>query len=226
MFNSPFFVIGSFQAEESIVTDGLVLYWDAGNLDSYPGTGTTIYDLSGNSNHGTLINGVGFSGTNGGVLVTDGINDYIISYTPNLSSTNNTVMGAARYSGATRGRMINATNNNWLMGCWQSSTENYFAEGWVTSPGTGPSDTNWRIWTALGNVEADSYSLYVNNVLSAGPNSNGSQGPNGIMVARVLVGGTDEYSTGEFSFVLAYNRILTPEEMTQNFNFFKGRFGL
>ena len=46
-----------------IVTDGLVLMLDAGNDKSYPGTGTTWYDLSGNGNSGTLVNGVGYSTT-------------------------------------------------------------------------------------------------------------------------------------------------------------------
>jgi len=221
-------VLQNYQAEQyrfetpaGPVTNGLLLYWDAGNLDSYPGTGTTIYDLSGNGNNGTLNNGVGYNQTNGGVLVFDGVDDYAVSNNPNLSATNNTVMGAARYSGGVRGRMINATANNWLMGHWSNSTENYYAEGWVSTPGSGPSDTNWRIYSALGDVSGDSYSLYVNNSLSVGPNNGGSQGPNGIFINN---GG--EPSTGQFSFVLMYNRILTAAEMTQNYNYFKGRFGL
>ena len=39
-----------------IVTDGLVLCLDAGNPKSYPGSGTTWYDLSGNGNNGTNSN--------------------------------------------------------------------------------------------------------------------------------------------------------------------------
>ena len=37
-----------------IVTDGLVLALDAGNTKSYPGSGTTWTDLSGQGNNGTL----------------------------------------------------------------------------------------------------------------------------------------------------------------------------
>ena len=40
-----------------IVTDGLVLSLDAANTKSYPGSGTTWYDLSGNANHGRISNG-------------------------------------------------------------------------------------------------------------------------------------------------------------------------
>jgi hypothetical protein len=132
-------------------------------------------------------------------------------------------MGAARYSGGVRGRMIQAVSNNWLMGNWGTTTENYYAQGWVSTPYSGPSDTNWRIYSALGDVSGDIYSLYVNNSLSAGPNNGGSQGPNGILISDSSGG---ETSTGQFSFVLVYNRVLTVAEMTQNYNYFKGRFGL
>jgi hypothetical protein len=225
-------VLQNYQAEQyrfetpaGPVTNGLVLYWDAGNLDSYPGTGTTIYDLSGNGNNGTLYNGVGYNQTNGGVLTFDGVDDYGISYNPNLSTTTSTVMGAARYSGATRGRIINSTDVNWLMGHWNNSTENYYALGWVTPVGIGNSDTNWRIYAALGNQPTDNYALYVNNTVTA-TSTDGSSGPDGISIGAQTFGGTSEFSTGQFSFVLVYNRILTAAEMTQNYNFFKGRFGL
>ena len=56
-----------------IVTDGLVLCLDAGNPKSYPGSGTTWTDLSGQGNNGTLVNGVGYVGTNGGSLSFDGV---------------------------------------------------------------------------------------------------------------------------------------------------------
>jgi len=59
-----------------IVTDGLVLALDAGNAKSYPGSGTTWTDLSGNGNNGTLVNGVGFDSGNLGSLTFDGVNDY------------------------------------------------------------------------------------------------------------------------------------------------------
>jgi hypothetical protein len=209
----------------SIITNGLILHWDSADKNSYPGTGTTIYDLSGNGNNGTLYNGVGYNQTNGGVLTFDGADDYVGTNSPSLPSTNNTVMGAARYSGGTRGRMINATSNNWLIGCWNNSTENYYAEGWVSPVQNGANDTNWRIVTALGNVSGDSYASYTNNILTGGPNNGGSQGPAGITVGKIGYANS-EYSTGEFSFVLVYNRVLTTTEMTQNYNALKSRFGL
>ena len=66
----------------TIITTGLVLNLDAGNTASYSGTGTTWTDLSGNGNNGTLTNGTSYSSTNGGVMVFDGVNDYVTGNTP------------------------------------------------------------------------------------------------------------------------------------------------
>jgi len=60
-----------------IVTDGLILALDAGNTKSYPGSGTTWTDLSGNGNNGTLTNGPTFDSGNGGSIVFDGSNDVV-----------------------------------------------------------------------------------------------------------------------------------------------------
>lgn len=55
----------------SIITDGLILYLDAGNLASYPGTGNTWYDLSGIGNHFTLdSSGLNYN-SNGYFVLTD-----------------------------------------------------------------------------------------------------------------------------------------------------------
>jgi hypothetical protein len=59
-----------------IVTDGLVLCLDAGDVKSYSGSGTTWTDRSGQGNNSTLVNGVGFGSNNRGVLTFDGVNDH------------------------------------------------------------------------------------------------------------------------------------------------------
>ena len=61
----------------SIVTDGLVLYLDAGNYLSYPGSGTVWEDLSSGGNNGTLTNGPTYSSDNAGSIVFDGVDDYV-----------------------------------------------------------------------------------------------------------------------------------------------------
>jgi hypothetical protein len=65
-----------FYGTPPIVTNGLVLNLDCGNRLSYPTSGTTWTDLSGNNNNGTLINGPTFNPNNLGSIVFDGVDDY------------------------------------------------------------------------------------------------------------------------------------------------------
>jgi hypothetical protein len=71
----------------NIVTDGLVLALDAGSKKSYAGSGTTWKDLSGNGNNGTLVNGPTFNSANGGSIVFDGVDDYVLL--PNIVENSN-----------------------------------------------------------------------------------------------------------------------------------------
>ncbi|MDC0486978.1 cadherin domain-containing protein [Flavobacteriaceae bacterium] len=64
------------QLISNIVTSGLVLYLDATNQNSYSGSGTKWYDLTGNQNNGT-INGATYISNDGGSFSFDGSNDYI-----------------------------------------------------------------------------------------------------------------------------------------------------
>ena len=205
-----------------IVTDGLTNYFDAGNTKSYPGSGTTWYNLIPGGVNGTLVNGPTYSSVNGGVIVLDGINDYI--YIPlNLSTSTYTIMGAARYV-VVGGRTFSALTNNWLMGHWNGSTENYYAEGWVSSVGAGTGDTNWRIYAATGNYSGDSWGMYVNGQLAVSPNTGGSAGPNGFAIGSALAG--SEFSNSHISNLLIYDRALTADEISQNFNALRGRYGI
>ena len=207
-----------------IITDGLVLHLDAGNRKSYPGSGNTWYDLSGNNNNGTLINGPVHNSSNGGVFLLDGVDDYI-EITLNLSTQNHTIFGAARYV-SIGGRTFSGRLNNWLMGHWSSSTVKYYASGWVTDTNAGEqSDTNWRLYTAVGNYSSDQWTFYVNGSIDTGPNSGGVNGPNGFRIGRY--GPTSgEYSNSHISFLTCYNRVLSTQEIQQNYNALKGRFGL
>lgn len=212
-----------------IPTDGLVLAWDANNPKSYPGSGATIYDLSGNGNNGTLVNSPAFGkSTTADINVlkfTAGSTQWMYSATPDMSFAASTVVGAARYSAAvTTGRTINGYTNNWLMGHWDGTTLNYYAQGWITSVDNGPTDTNWRIYATQNNQPADQYRMYVNGTSVVGPSNAGAQGPSGIAVGRYPAG--TEYLTGEFSFVHVYDRILTTQELTQAYDAMRNRFGI
>lgn len=74
----------------NIVTDSLALCLDAANSRSYPGSGSTWYDLSGNGRNFTLNNSAyySFSSNNGGYIDLD-------RYTPPTSETG----GYANYTG-------------------------------------------------------------------------------------------------------------------------------
>ena len=65
-------------ATKGVVQSGLVLNLDAGASTSYPGSGTTWTDLSGNGNNGSLVNGPTFNSSNGGSISFDGSNDEVI----------------------------------------------------------------------------------------------------------------------------------------------------
>jgi hypothetical protein len=62
---------------DGIITNGLVMNFDAGYLPSYPQNGSTWYDLSGNGNSASLVNGLQFSSANGGEIYMDGGDEYI-----------------------------------------------------------------------------------------------------------------------------------------------------
>jgi hypothetical protein len=182
-----------------------------------------LHDISGNINDFSIVGYPTFSSTSGGVMQFTNAGGSHAFNTLNLSSGAYTIIGAARYSGATRGRIIAARSNNWLLGHWVDSTENHYAEGWVTAVQTGTNDTNWRILACSGNSTTDSWQMYVNGVQTA-TNNGGSQGPNGIQINGNA--SLTELSDSEFGFVLAYNRVLTPDEIRTVFNAYRGRYGL
>ena len=54
-----------------VVGSNLQLYIDAAIPASYPGSGSTWYDLSGNGRNGTLLSGAGYNSANGGSITFD-----------------------------------------------------------------------------------------------------------------------------------------------------------
>lgn len=206
-----------------IVTDGLVMCLDAADKNSYPGSGATWYDLSGNGYNGTIVGTVPHG--NGVFTLPKTVGNYINVTGINLSTTNHTIMGASRYV-TLGGRVFSGGANNWLMGHWSNSTMKYYANGWVTdTSGTEQSDTKWRIYAGLGNYSSDLWTFYVNGELDTGPNGGGVNGPNQFSIGRYY-GSNGEYSNAQIGFLLAYNRVLQDWEIKQNYNMFRGRFGL
>lgn len=174
-------------------------------------------DASENSNNGSLTGSMTISSANGGVIQFSG-NNYITTGL-NYSSGAYTIIAASRYTSVT-GRIITSLSNNWLMGHWSGSTENHYAEGWVSAVSSGSGDTSWRILAASGNTSTDSWQMYVNGVQTYS-NSNGSAGPNNLGINC-----NSERSSGEVGFLLAYNRVLTSDEIKQIFQSSRSRFGI
>lgn len=177
-----------------------------------------LANIAGSSNNGSLTGAMTLSSANGGVIQFSG--DNYITTGLNLASGAYTVMAAARYT-TVGGRIITAVSNNWLMGHWSTTTENHYAEGWVSTSSSGASDTNWRILAATGDTATDSWQMYVNGNLTFS-NASGSAGPNNLGINVY----TTERSSGQVGFLLAYNRVLTASEIKANFNALRGRFGI
>lgn len=209
--------------ESSIVTNGMVLFWDASNRKCYYGYETTVRDLSGQGNHGTWTGTPSWNNSSKGVFQFN--NGNYIRSTISLYNGQFTIMSAARLTGPAYRRIIGGVNNNWLLGTWNGAYNKFYSDGWVTnSTNSPPITTEWRIYTGIGDTVAASYSFYTNMTLIAGPNGGGTHGPNGIEL-----GGDGQYnetSNGEVGFLLMYNRVLNLSEIQQNYNVLKWRFGL
>ena len=206
-----------------IVTDGLVAVFDAGSTRSYPGTGSTWYNLIGSVNGTLSATSIGTTTT--GVMTFDGVDDTINIPLASLASTDFTVIGVTQRTNSAAGRLISGRLNNWLLGQWNTSKRQYFSEGWVTGPHGSTDDLNTHIWCGTGNISADIYKFREDNVEYIGNTAGGSAGPNGFLLGRYY-NSESEYGTGTITLLLVYNRVLTDAEITQNYNAQKSRFGL
>jgi hypothetical protein len=206
-----------------IVTEGLVAYWDAANPKSYPGTGNKWYDLTSN---GHVFNMSGTLPVVNGAMTFNGVDQYAECSTLNLLTGTSTIMCASRLApGYTiNGRVVNARNNNWLLGHHGIYASAYYAAGWVNTVYL-LSDSNWRIYAGTADVTGDLYSFYINGKPSVLNSTGGTGGPNGLFIGRYS-GATSEWSQCECGFIMAYNRVLTSEEIKQNFISLKSRYGL
>jgi hypothetical protein len=211
-----------------IVTNGLVLYLDAANQKSYPGSGTAVTDLSGNGNNVTLGNSVSFSSNNNGVLsyLSTGSNTTTNS-TQNISSSQVTAMTWVKVDG--HGNFHNFLNNNWVNSGWLIyTTTTQWVVGIAQSTSqrnAGFNHNNSTDWTHLTLVyDAVNVLLYVNGELRA----TNSTAPGATLDTgfNISFGGGPRPSTYQISNTMIYNRGLTSAEVQQNFAALRGRFGI
>jgi hypothetical protein len=204
-----------------IVQDGLVAVFDAGSTRSYPGTGSTWYNLIGTVN-GTL-SATSIGTTTAGTMTFDGVDDSIDIPLASLASTDFTVIGVTQRTAAAAGRLISAKNNNWLLGQWDAYMRQYYAAGWVTGPYGTSDDLETHIWCGTGDISGNAYRFRDDNVEYTTSTTSGSQGPSGFSLGRIETG-NNEYGTGTITVLLVYNRVLTDAEIDQNFNAQRTRF--
>jgi hypothetical protein len=213
-----------------IVLDGLVLYVDAGITLSYPGSGTTWTDINGlgSKNNGTLTNGPTYNSANGGSIVFDGTDDYVVfSQVPTL--TNQLTMECWFYLNAIQFRNQNrliSNGDNYVIYLASTSQLSFYMNnqgGYIYS--TGNSFLNsWNHIVATYN--GTNRAIYINGVLKTTSNASGNV-PNGNILNIGAYQNDSAYTiNGRMSQVRIYNKGLTSSEVTQNYNATKSRFGL
>ena len=212
-----------------IVTDGLVLALDAADKNSYPGSGTTWRDMSGNNITGSLTNDPTFNSANGGSIVFDGTNDSVImadnsalnTQTPSVEvwiKTNTTNQNGFWFEKGT----VNSQYSLFQEGTsivWRQSDRSQY-----TPTATYITTTNWA--QVLGTYTSGDRRTYINGILRTSDAQTGVVATNaGGMFIGTYGGGGYPYN-GNVAVVRVYNRILSQAEILQNYNAQKSRFNL
>jgi hypothetical protein len=221
-----------------IVTDGLVLALDAANTKSYPGSGTTWFDRSGNGNNGTLTNGPTFNNANLGSLVFDGVDD-LCRTDVNVSNLNNlfsvgiwfTLTSATSSdSGAVSKRLISADQSSgstkWCIGITPTRQFLFGGNGGTERTLNFTIELNTPYFVVLTH-NVSTYSLFLNGVNQIRNDTSNIASPNfGKVSIACRPNSVDRLWTGSVFSSMFYTRILTDDEILQNYNATKGRFGL
>ena len=220
-----------------IVRGGLVLCLDAANSKSYPGTGTTWSDLSGNSNNGTNSNMTFSSNNNGYFSFNDTSSVSTISNSDSLNMTNGLTIESWVW--------FNANSNDFIFEKGDVNTQySQFSHGDdlvfrtfhagdatyhsldVTKASLGISNGTWvhccSTWDGTTKIH------YINGVNKASASKSGILATTtpGASVGRFGGTSTGYYFGGRISKVAIYNRGLIADEVEQNFLATRGRYGI
>jgi hypothetical protein len=228
----------------TLVKDGLVLSLDSMDINSYPGTGTTWYDLSGYGNHATMyyMNSPSAGNTSGFDTTTRymmfdrhlGSGDGTVNNVAVVSNSNS-LDGVLCQNGMTIDMWVRETSYVCTaMTKWNGSWEVYYCSGLVFRiQGTGGTDLSVGISTSPGtwrNLVAThngtTAQMYVNGVLIMSESNvvTSQNTTNNISIGAYESG---IYATnGAIPIYRLYDRVLTATEVLQNYNITKTRFGL
>ena len=221
-------------AAAGIVTSGLALHLDAGDPASYPGSGTTWTDLTGNGRNGTLTNGPTFDSGNGGSIVFDGTNDFV-QCSGSLTLTAATFIVWIRRNGTqnqydgilfSRGTNVTGINfsaitNNQLGYHWNAAPNTYSWASGLTIP-----NLEWSMCVVSVTSTAATAYLYQSSGLTTAVNTvdHSIATLDDIKIGQDEFGG--RYFNGNIAQALIYNRALTAGEITQNFNATRSRYSV
>jgi len=219
--------------QSEIVTSGLILHLDAGNLASYPGTGTTWFDLSGQNAHGTINGTVSYvaNGSQSYFNFATASDANFISSTASQSYLDVTIVFLPDFTRSQISNIAGLIGNNTPASFGDKSLRFSGVNG--TGPWTltarSPGDANdWAFPTAT--------TYYINgavsNVTVAGWNilggfrTNQTSFPLNFSYHLGSSSYLDRSFQGRIAAVFMYNRQLTAAEQQQNFNALRSRFGL
>jgi len=231
------------EAQRSIIQDGLALYLDPSNPQSYPGTGTTLTDLSGNGRTGTLVNGPIFKPGNYGAISFDGTDDYvnIPGMSTSFGGSGGTFLVWLKrngnqndYSGVFWSRVgalyhgicfmdSSVGNVNQLQYAWNGLKSR------VNLPDLIVPDRTWVMAVVRGYgtwggditlYKSDSKFTYFNGV-----NHGGAINLSDLkLAAEGLIGG--RYFKGDIGIAAMYSRAISDAEIQENFNATRHKYGV
>jgi hypothetical protein len=224
-------------AGPKIVEEGLVLYLDAANPKSYPGSGTTWTDLI-NQTASTLTNGPAFNSSNKGYFEFDGIDDYTIvpdasNYIQDKTNITFGVIFKMKTLATLRGLIGNlnysCTRNLGLVA--SSSSLSFYND---TTTCYNISLSNWievNKWLVVfGTYDGTTTKLYgfKDGVLTTSSGTSKSGSTNTFTSTfRVFGNEFSSYFTHcDGSMAFLYNRTLSEAEIKQNFEALRGRYGI
>lgn len=221
----------------SIVRDGLVLHLDAANSKSYPGSGSTWYDLSGNGNHGILYNSPTFSNNR---LFFDGTQYASIAYNANtfdfryeqtimitLCPTENDTVRRNPYNQSYGGSGTWTHEPNGVISFYygQRASGNNGAPYTVYGSAV-VSQNETAIMCTVRSLSGSFRKWYKNSTVTS--NLPGAvYDPVSLSTQPILIGwGYAGYYIGYIDTVMVYNTSLTDSQVKQNFNALRGRYGI
>lgn len=206
---------------EDIITDGLIANYDPVSYLSYPGTGNTLADLSGNNNHAVLLNGAAYSGSGvTGHIALDGTNDFISSI--DVSAYNDLTIEFWIFDARGAFQRDYLTYNDDAGSYTASSTTYFRTDGNGAGARQVPSAVLYtNQWFRVCYIKNSD--LWVNGTQYFGT---GTDRPYGRLKFGNSRSHVNSLLNGRFGPIKIYNRNLTPAEIKQNFEAIRGRYGI